>query len=336
MVWAWGSDVYDAGVPVINYTLLTSDDLFFLKIEENKLLSALENIGFFILTNHHMDQRIMGRMWNTARAFFDSDQNNKMAIQMNDEYMYGYTAAEILSRSETKEGYGHKPDAKETFNVMIGAKGKFYGSQYVAKWPPKPSNMEHTHIEYYREVEVIVSNLLRAVARMLDLSLSFFEDKIDNHLSCLRMINYPAQKFAPEKGVLRCSPHTDYGTFTIVWQDNIGGLQIEKTHGANNWVDVKTRKCDFSVNIGDLMARWTNDRFRSTRHRVVNAEKLGSQNRRQTIVFFHNLNAEATVETIPSCLIKGKSKYKPITFTKYLENKHHATQIYNKEGMSRL
>merc|ERR1712025_669773 len=139
--------------------------------------------------------------------------------------------------------------------------------------------MEHVHVQYYREVEVIVSNLLRAVARMLDLHLNFFEDKIANHLSCLRMINYPTQEFRPEKGVLRCSPHTDYGTFTIVWQDNIGGLQIEKTHGGNDWIDIKIHKCDFSVNIGDLMARWTNDRFRSTRHRVINTEIFGFQNR---------------------------------------------------------
>eukprot|EP00494_Astrolonche_serrata_P025184 UN25445 len=95
---------------------------------------------------------------------------------------------------------------------------------------------------------------------------------MDNHMSVLRGTNYPQQEVAPEPGVLRCSPHTDYGTFTILRQDSIGGLQVEKEHMGGEWIDITTKSYDFSVNIGDLMARWANGKYRSTRHRVANAK----------------------------------------------------------------
>lgn len=333
--WAWSNN-YNAGVPVINYTALISKKITIYKSEESKLLDSLEFVGFFVLTNHKIDKTLMNQIWNIARSFFDSNLNNKLAVQMNDEYMYGYTAAEILSRSETKEGYGLNPDDKESFNVMIGADGKHYESQYQAKWPPYPLNMKTIYTKYYRQLEKIVSNILTVISRNLHLPIHFFEGKINNHLSCIRTINYPPQEKFVKKGTLRCSPHTDYGTFTLLWQDDIGGLQIEKTQGTNDWIDVKTKPYDFSVNIGDLLSRWTNNKFRSTRHQVINAKILGIQNRRQTIVFFHNLNADAIVETIPSCLVNGKSEYSSTTFTNYLKSKHHATQIYNKTGKSEI
>jgi len=280
-----------------------------------------------VLTNHKISQTVMNQMWNIARSFFDSRLKNKMSVQMSDDYMYGYTAAEILSRSETKEGYGLKLDDKESFNVMVGAAQKHYELQYQAKWPLYPLNIKTIYTRYYRQLEKIVYNLLNIISRKLNLQKNFFEDKINEHLSCIRTINYPAQEKNTKNGMLRCSPHTDYGTFTLLWQDDIGGLQVEKTHGTKDWIDVKTKPYDFSVNIGDLFARWTNDRFRSTRHQVTNAKILSVKNRRQTIVFFHNLNANAIVQTIPSCLKDGKSNYSTTTFTNYLKTKHNATQI---------
>jgi len=151
--------------------------------------------------------------------------------------------------------------------VLIGSTKS---SHDPPRWPSQPEDMGPIMTKYYREMEKIVANLLRSVARALEIDLDFFEDKIDDHLSVIRMLNYPHQDEAPEIGVTRCSPHTDYGTFTILRQDAVGGLQVEKEHMSGEWIDVKTHFYDFSVNIGDLMRRWTNNRFRSTRHRVAN------------------------------------------------------------------
>ena len=115
---------------------------------------------------------------------------------------------------------------------------------------------------------------------------------------------------------------------TLLVQDNTGGLQVEKN---GKWMDIISDRYDFVVNIGDLMKRWTNNKFKSTRHRVINSNEYSANNRRQSIAFFHNINADAIVDTIPSCLDKyGKSQYKPIKFIDFLKMKHHATQIgYN-------
>jgi len=113
--WTW-NNYYDAGIPVINFTALISGTESIYYAEESKLLNSLEFVGFFVLTNHKINRTVMNQMWNIARSFFDSNLDNKMSVQMNNDYMYGYTAAEILSRSETKEGYGLKLDDKESLN----------------------------------------------------------------------------------------------------------------------------------------------------------------------------------------------------------------------------
>jgi len=322
---------YHAGVPVIDYTELNSEN----NAEElAKFKDALERVGFFVLTNHQIPKDIMDKTWDTTRRFFDTDVENKNTVEMTDEYMYGYTAAEILSRSEFDESDTFRPDDKESLNVMIGARNSSHAS---ARFPPQPADMESIYVAYYRQLEIIVANLLSRVAQVLDMPADFFENKIDDHMSVIRVVNYPHQSSSPPEGVLRCSPHTDYGTFTILRQDNVGGLQVEREENSDDWIDVKTRFYDFSVNLGDLLRRWTNNRYRSTRHRVANANNPNAKsNRRQSIVFFHNLNGEALVETIPSCLIEGKSSYDPILFNDYISMKHHATQLYDEEGKSNL
>ena len=120
--------------------------------------------------------------------------------------------------------------------------------------------------------------------------------------------------------------HSDYGTFTLLRQDGVGGLQLD-IDGNDNWMDIISDQYDFIVNLGNTMKLWTNDRFKSTRHRVVNPRNLKEKQRRQSIAFFHNLNGNAKIETIPSCKYKnGTSKYPSIIFKDFLNYLHHGSQ----------
>jgi len=241
---------------------------------------------------------------------------------MNKDYKYGYSADEILSRSETKDGYGLSFDQKETFQAWIG--GPFANREKNVLWPPKPISLKPAWTNYYRECEKLVAGILQSVAHLLQLPDHWFDDKINDHMSALRALNYPQQNKPPPANSIRCSPHSDYGTFTLLRQDDIGGLQVDKN---GTWKDVTSDHYDFVVNVGDLMQRWTNDRFKSTRHRVVNAATFGEINRRQSMAFFGNPNGNTVISTFDSCLDShGKSKYEPITFLQFLERKHHATQ----------
>lgn len=188
--------------------------------------------------------------------------------------------------------------------------------------------MKEAWIAYYRECEKIASQLLKSFATILELdSPLYFEQFIDDHMSAMRALNYPQQiDNEPPEGSLRCSPHSDYGTFTLLRQDGVGGLQLDQ-NGNESWVDVISDHYDFIVNLGNTMKLWTNDKFKSTRHRVVNPRNLKEKQRRQSIAFFHNLNGNALIETIPSCKDNNNStKYDPIYFKDFLDSLHHGSQ----------
>eukprot|EP00965_Chrysotila_dentata_P091534 3022320-Pleurochrysis_carterae.AAC.1 len=152
------------------------------------------------------------------------------------------------------------------------------------------------------------------------------------HRSVIRAINYPADE-QPSRGQLRASTHTDYGAFTVLRLGGASadGLQLMRRDGS--WIDVCLSSGEdcFVINLGDLMARWTNDRWVSTPHRVVNlttGEERSS--RRQSIAFFCNVNMDAKIACIPTCVdAQGGEKYPPITAGEHLLKKHWQTMAGN-------
>ncbi len=149
------------------------------------------------------------------------------------------------------------------------------------------------------------ARLMRLFARALDLPETFFDSSIDRHISSVRLINYPDQPAAPLEGQLRAGAHSDYGSLTILKVENApGGLQVQDRTGS--WIDIDYVPGTLVVNIGDLMAQWTNDKWVSTVHRVVNPPRnraLGS--RRISMVFFHQPNYDAEITCLESCRSAG-------------------------------
>jgi isopenicillin N synthase-like dioxygenase len=168
---------------------------------------------------------------------------------------------------------------------------------------------------------------MRLFAMALELPEAYFDASINRHISRLRVRNYPALQTAPEPGQLRAGPHSDYGSLTILkTEDRPGGLQVAGKAG--EWQDVPHVPGSFVVNIGDMMARWTNDRWVSTLHRVANPPpELAAHSRRQSLVFFHNPNYDAVVECLPGCSDAGTPpKYAPTTSGGHLREKFLSTQ----------
>jgi len=156
-------------------------------------------------------------------------------------------------------------------------------------------------------MEGLADDLLQAFALALNQEANWFKNKTDKHRCALRALNYPDLDTAPAAGQLRASPHTDYGTLTILMPDDApGGLQVKGKDGA--WLPVPFMPGHFVINIGDLMQRWTNDQWVSTIHRVVpptQAEVDARDScRRQSVAFFHNVNADVLVEAISSTVGK--------------------------------
>ncbi len=175
-------------------------------------------------------------------------------------------------------------------------------------------------------MEDLAARIMQVFAVALHLPEDAFAATIDKPISALRALNYPEQAVPPKPGQLRAGAHTDYGSLTILLpQAGSGGLQI--LDPAGEWVDVPPVPGAFVINIGDLMARWTNDRWVSTLHRVVNPQlAAGASSRRQSFAFFHQPNWHQEIACLPTCLAPGeKPKYEPVLSGPYLMSKFQAT-----------
>ena len=151
----------------------------------------------------------------------------------------------------------------------------------------------------------------------------FFTDKINRQIGILGAMYYPDQCQAPAPGQLRAGAHTDFDTMTILRPDDApGGLQIKADNG--DWSEIKAPPGAFVVNIGDIMARWTNDRFRSTMHRVVN--RTGAE--RYSIPYFAIPDFDAVIECLPTCVgPESPVKYEPLHVGRSIQRKFSSDYV---------
>lgn len=289
-------------------------------------------VGFFQLVNHGVTDAGEAA-WQAMRDFFDLPLDDRMAVcSPLRDYPHGYSprAAEALGRSL---GADVPPDLKEVFNsgpvdappheITNDAEWVIWSPNL---WPPSLPELEFAWTHYHRAMQTLASRLMQLFALALSLPETYFDASIDHAACGLRGICYPARTTPPEPGQLRAGAHTDYGTLTLLRQDTVGGLEV--TTRAGEWVGVESIPGAFVVNIGDLMAGWTNDRWRSTVHRVTDPPPAadGKYERRFSMPFFHNANWDARVECLPSCIEPGElPKYPPVIAGPHLRAKFQRT-----------
>lgn len=285
--------------------------------------------GFLALTDHGVPQAIIDAQWAKATAFFDLPPEDKQKARAPyPGYPYGYLGPKTEALAASR-GVKTPPDLKESFNggplaVPPGLTDKDALSFCYAEtiWPDAPAGFRDAWQAYYREMESLAARIMVMFAAALKLPDDFFVSFIDHPISALRALNYPEQDVAPEQGQLRAGAHSDYGSLTILLpQEGSKGLQIERPGGV--WMDVPPVPGAFVINIGDLMARWTNDRWVSTVHRVVNPTNADdARKRRQSFAFFHQPNWFAEIVN----LVPGETtKYEPVLSGPYLMGKFQST-----------
>jgi isopenicillin N synthase-like dioxygenase len=316
-------------VPVISLKGFFTDDPAQRSAVVARVKDACLRCGFFMIADHGVDMGVVDRAWLACRSFFDAPLAVKEAVPMRDDYPYGYVGLQGEIAGGTYE-YG-AADQKESFSICLGPAASPDPRMPAPRWPEGREDFVDAVSAYYREMESLARLLLRIFALALDLNESYFAPFDDSHWSAMRMLNYPHsdKPFAP--GQMRIAPHTDYGSLTILRADNSpGGLQVQRKDGG--WQDVVFPAADtFTINLGDLMQRWTNDLWKSTLHRVVpppvagqdGGEVVAADNRRASIAFFHNLNRDAVCSTFPSCVSADRpSRYEPIRAFDHLMARH--------------
>jgi isopenicillin N synthase-like dioxygenase len=295
---------------------------------------ACREAGFFQIVGHGFDPSVEAALWDAAREFFDLPIDDKVVVAIPDGDAYGYGPL-LIERLAASRGDDTPPDLKETFSVgpfcdapdgLDDPAATFVFSPN--RWPSSLPALEPACRGYYDAMAELVVRLMGLMALGLDLPHDFFDPYIDDHTSALRLLHYPDPGGrAVATGQLRAGAHSDYGTLTVLRQDDApGGLQVRDVEG--RWHDVPTVEGAFVVNVGDALERWTNDRWRSTMHRVVlPPADAGRDCSRRSIAFFHNANWDALIECIPTCLGPGEvPRHEPVGAGRHLMDKFRSTQ----------
>ncbi len=295
------------------------------------IADACERVGFLTIVDHGVPADVIDDLWVTATAFFDLPDDAKRVVAMPYAgYPYGWSpfTNETLSASL---GRATPPDLKESYAIGLvdAARHAFADPDEASAWSPNlwPEALPALRPAWeraFRTFAELSARLLSLMAEALALPPDHFAPMIDRHTSAMRALDYPALAAPPAPGQLRAGAHTDYGTLTVlVARHDQPGLEVQRPDGT--WAPADPVPGGLVVNLGDAMARWTNDRWRSTMHRVVTPAEGGAE-RRQSVAFFHNANWDARIECIPSCLRAGETpRYAPMEAGPHLMAKFRST-----------
>jgi len=308
-----------ADVPVLDLApLLAGENIDGLAREVRR---ACEGMAFFYIRNHGVPADVIDGAFSAARRFFEQPLEARMKVH-KDRFHRGY-----LPLGTTRYP-GKAADLKDSFDLGVDlpldhpdvAGGlPLHGPN---QWPDLEGFRAPVEA-YFQAVRDCGLRLLTLFARSLEVPDDFFTRHYDNPTILMRMLHYPPQSEALEEGSIGAFPHSDYGVMTLLAQDPSGGLELKKPDGS--WIGAPFIPGTFVVNIGDLMARWTNDVYRSNQHQVVN--RLRTE--RYSIPFFFNPNHRAPVACIPSCAGPGHPQlYPPVEAGEYVANKIRTNQNF--------
>ena len=290
--------------------------------------AACRSVGFIQVLGHGIPATVTDGLAVAIDDFFALDLETKKQYRTPSGVNRGYSPpkAESLSLSLGVESASRMNDFFEAFN--IGAAASDYphvalsGDDYAENlWPDVPGYRERVE-GYFAEAGRVARTITRIFARALGLEPEFFERFTDHSLDVLRMNNYalPPGSVDLDGDLIGMGEHTDYGIVTILWADQVKGLQVLGQDGS--WNDVSPADGALLINLGDLTARWTNELWQSTLHRVKPPIVDGTITRRRSAAYFHDGNADAVVETIASCIGTGEENlYEPITVTEHINQK---------------
>jgi isopenicillin N synthase-like dioxygenase len=308
---------HNAGIPTVDLALFVKGNAREKQQFVNELGRAYEEIGFVAVKNHLISDPTVNDLYHQVKRFFDLPEDTKKKYEIVElAGQRGYTS---FGREHAKGQPAH--DLKEfwhfgqevTDNDPI--KSEYPENIYVKEVP----EFNEIGMKAYRDLENTGRFMLRAIALYLGLDEFYFDDKIHSGNSILRPIHYPPITAEPASSV-RAGQHEDINLITLLIGASAEGLQVLNKQG--EWVGVTALPESIVVNVGDMLQRLTNNKLKSTTHRVVNPPREKWHTSRYSIPFFLHPRSEMRLDCLPSCIAPGQAAdYTPISAGEYLNER---------------
>ncbi|ROT36035.1 2OG-Fe(II) oxygenase superfamily protein [Sodiomyces alkalinus F11] len=303
-----------------------------------RILHGFQTAGFIYLKNHPITPATLARVFATSAEFFAQPMDAKLALGWTTpEANRGYSApgrekvTQITDAAAVAAVRDAAPDLKESFEI-----GRDNVPDMPNRWPAEAasvsvSSFRPVMLDFFAQCKAFHDHVMRAIAVGMGLPESFFDPFTDDGENTLRLLHYPAVRrgvFDANPNQVRAGEHSDYGSITLLFQDDRGGLQVRSPQGG--FVDATPIEGTVVVNAGDLLARWSNDTIKSTIHRVVEpprkAGDSGEYPSRYSIAYFCNPNFDSYIDALPGTFAsEAEKKYKGVKSGDYLVQRLAAT-----------
>ncbi len=291
--------------------------------------AALQDVGFLLVTGHQVSRELRLSVRSAARQFFalstETKQQYAVTVGGRGWVPFGVEANGYAEGTETP------PDLKESFSLgsdkPIGDKviDDFWFQPNV--YPVEVPALRHAVVAYLTQMRTLADELLMLGASALGLETDFFTRSTENASYTLSINWYPPMSLSgqPKPGQFRIGPHTDFGTVTILDREpGRGGLQVFTE--SDGWQDAPYHRDALTINVGDLLARWSGDRWKSNRHRVLPPQEDAPEEDLVSLVYFYEADHNAVIESLRPPIGKPNN-YSPVVTTQFLRERYDAITI---------
>ena len=323
MAYATSKEIALSDIPVIDMAgLLRGNSPAAARETALALRTASEEVGFFYVENHGVPEQVISAADAAARMFFSQPLERKLDVAINESH-HGfirvgeakmYDGAKIDLKESYIWGFEPLPDTDVSGNPFLGTNN----------WPAFMPELRTALSAFFDAATACARHLMTGFALSLDAEPDIFLRTSSKPISRGSALYYPPQPAGMGGEQFGVGPHSDYGCLTLVWQDSVGGLEVLDRSG--DWITAHPIPGTFVVNVGDLLARWTNNRFTSTEHRVVNR----SGKSRHSLGLFYDPDFETVVDPADVCETGERSRYEAVTAGEYILSRLDAAFSYHK------
>jgi isopenicillin N synthase-like dioxygenase len=317
-------------IPIIDYGPYFAGEAGALERVAAEVADACENVGFFFALNHGVPEELIGRAFAASRRFHALPRDQKLALKLNENNI-GYLPINASVQGASTVHKATKPNQNESFFISHD-RGPEHPDVIAAKplrgrnqWPSAEPGIRRDMMAYFNTLGAMCDRMLPPFAVALGLRPDFFARFFANEAHAVaRFLHYPPQQLTGDN-TFGQAPHTDNSFMTALARTDVPGLAVRLSSG--EWFAPPVIPGTFLINLGNIMRRWSNDRFLSTPHGVLNE----SGTDRYSIACFHSPNPDSVIECLPSCISRDDPpRYRPVVYRDLVLEFYRANYFHQK------